>query len=124
MEKYAIFNTKKSFYQQRYNKQTLEIADYDMIANIKNNDEEFVSSLDNSLKDSMISGNIAEKCLSLYEPAFLEEQIMNNLTRRISMIINQFATQGIPRTRLEILPLGEKITPKGKTVLSFGINPD
>ena len=124
MEEYAIFNTKKSFYQQRYNKQTLEIADYDMIANIKNNDEEFVSYLDNSLKDSMTSGNIAEKCLSLYEPAFLEEQIMNNLNRRISMIINQFATQGVPRTRLEILPLGEKITPKGKTVLSFGINPE
>lgn len=121
MQEYALFNAKKSFYMAQNHKQTLEMSDYDQIGNIKNNNSDFAAYVEGQLKDSTSHATLAEKCLSLYEPAFLEQQINVNLERRNTMIINQFTTQGIPRNRLEILPVGDKKTPKGKTLLSFGI---
>ncbi len=37
------------------------------------------------------------------------------------MLKNYFATQGIDESSVEMLPVEDKKTPKGKSVLSFGV---
>ncbi|MBO4646488.1 MAG: DUF748 domain-containing protein [Bacteroidales bacterium] len=120
LREYALFNAKKEFYQQKHGGKQLTMEDYDNIREIKNTQNGFVSYVNGRISKE-VTGDIYDKCISLYDRTELEQQIKANVERRNNMLIQHFTSLGISRNRLETLPLGEKKTPPGKTIVSFNV---
>ena len=122
MQEYALFQAKREYYVKKHGTQNLSMEDFSKIGEIKNSDPHFIKYVDERLDGKKGLVEIKDKCVALYSRSDLESQINANLERRKQMIINQFTTQGIGTDRLKFLELGNKKTPKGKTLLSFGVD--
>lgn len=118
MREYALFNAKREYYVQKHPGQ-LTMEDFENILSIKATNSEFVAYVNGRAGDA--TGDIYDKCLSLYDKNVIRGQIDANIERRNQQIVNHLVTQGISRSRLKVLPLGNKKTPKGKTLVSFNI---
>lgn len=121
MREYALFNAKREFYVQKHPGQ-LKMEDFENIQKVKVTNPEFVSYVNGRAGDA--SGDIYDKCLSLYNGETIRQQIDANIERRNQQIVNQLVTQGVSSNRLKVLPLGNKKTPKGKTLVSFDVEMD
>lgn len=118
IEEYAIFNAKLEYFTQLNGKASIE--NYEEIYHIKNSDPKFLKYIEGRSGEKSV-GDIGSKCVALYDINEIERQIELNLQRREQQILKQFTTQGISASRLKFLPLGDKKTPKGKTLVSFGM---
>lgn len=121
IREYALFDVKCAYYKSNNNITNLSIDDYENISKIKNNAPDFIKYVNKQITKDVQSDDIYEKCLSLVNVEQMESQVKNNIERRNNMLIKHFTTQNIPMSQLEILPLGNKKTSKGKTLLSFGM---
>lgn len=121
MREYALFNAKREYYVQKHPGQ-LKMEDFENIQKVKVTNPDFVSYVNGRAGDA--TGDIYAKCLSLYNSETIRQQIDANIERRNQQIVNQLTTQGISRNRLKVLPLGDKKTPKGKTLVSFNVEMD
>lgn len=122
IQEYALFQAKRDYFVHKQGKQNLSMEDFSRIVEIKNTDPQFIKFVDERLTDKKGLIEIKEKCAALYDRSEIEKQINANLNMRKQMIINQFVTQGIAEEKLKFLELGNKKTPKGKTLLSFGVD--
>lgn len=120
MQEYALFSAKRDFYMRNRQGQQPTMADFEAIQEIKKTDKAFIDYVNGRAGES-VQGDIYAKCLSLYDQNIIKQQIDANVERRNQKIINQLTSQGIARNRLELLPLGNKKTPKGKTLVSFDV---
>ena len=121
INEYALFNAQKEFYMQKHSGQ-LTMEDFDNIRAIKPTNKEFVDYVNGRLSESTSTPiDIYEKCVALYDRQVLRQQIDANIERRNQQIVNHLATQGISRERVEVLGVGDKKTPKGKTLVSFSV---
>ena len=59
--------------------------------------------------------------LSTTDSVAIAEAIQRNVDHHDMMLKNYFATQGIDASNVEMLPVEDKKTPKGKSILSFGV---
>ena len=59
--------------------------------------------------------------LSTTDSLAVAEAIQRSVDHHNMMLKNYFATQGIDESSVEMLPVEDKKTPKGKSVLSFGV---
>ena len=59
--------------------------------------------------------------LSTTDSVAVAEAIQRNVDHHEMMLKNYFATQGIDASNVEMLPVEDKKTPKGKAILSFGV---
>jgi hypothetical protein len=59
--------------------------------------------------------------LSTTDSVAIAEAIQRNVAHHDMMLKNYFATQGIDASSVEMLPVEDKKTPKGKSILSFGV---
>lgn len=121
MREYALFNAKREYYVQKHPGQ-LKMEDFENIQKVKVTNPDFVSYVNGRAGDA--TGDIYAKCLSLYNSETIRQQIDANIERRNQQIVNHLVTQGISSSRLKVLPLGDKKTPKGKTLVSFNVEMD
>ena len=121
INEYALFNAQKEFYMQKHPGQ-LTMEDYDNIRSIKSNNKDFVEYVNSRLPESSdLQADIYTKCVAIYDQSVLRQQINANIEKRNQQIVNHLITQGISRSRIEVLSLGNKKTPKGKTLVSFSV---
>lgn len=119
VQEYALYNAKREYYISLNGQNAGN--NYEEILKIKNTDPKFIKYVDNRLGGN-VQAEIKDKCVGLYDIKEMGEQIDRNLKSREQQILNQFTMQGISADRITFLPLGDKSTPKGKTLLSFGVN--
>lgn len=119
VQEYALYNAKREYYISLNGQNAGN--NYEEILKIKNTDPKFIKYVDNRLGGN-VQAEIKDKCVGLYDIKEMGEQIDRNLKSREQQILNQFTMQGISADRVTFLPLGDKSTPKGKTLLSFGVN--
>ena len=121
IREYALFNAQREFYMQKHSGE-LTMEDFNNIRAIKPTNKEFVDYVNGRLSESSSTPiDIYDKCVALYDRQVLRQQIDANIERRNQQIVNHLATQGISRDRVDVLPLGDKKTPKGKTLVSFSV---
>ena len=121
INEYALFNAQKEFYMQKHPGQ-LTMEDFNNIRAIKPTNKEFVDYVNKRLEGNTSTPiDIYAKCVALYDRQVLRQQIDANIERRNQQIVNHLATQGIGRDRVDVLGLGDKKTPKGKTLVSFSV---
>lgn len=121
INEYALFNAQKEFYMQKHSGQ-LTMEDFNNIRAIKPTNKEFVDYVNKRLEGNTSTPiDIYAKCVALYDRQVLRQQIDANIERRNQQIVNHLATQGIGRDRVDVLELGDKQTPKGKTLVSFSV---
>ena len=121
INEYALFNAQKEYYMQKHPGQ-LTMEDFNNIRAIKPTNKDFVDYVNKRLEgNSSMPIDIYAKCVALYDRQVLRQQIDANIERRNQQIVNHLATQGIGRERVDVLPLGDKKTPKGKTLVSFSV---
>ena len=121
INEYALFNAQKEFYMQKHPGQ-LTMEDFNNIRAIKPTNKEFVDYVNKRLEGNTSTPiDIYAKCVALYDRQVLQQQIDVNIEKRNQQIVNHLATQGIGRDRVDVLPLGDKKTPKGKTLVSFSV---
>lgn len=121
INEYALFNAQKEFYMQKHSGE-LTMEDFNNIRAIKPTNKDFVDYVNKRLEgNSSTPIDIYAKCVALYDRQMLRQQIDANIERRNQQIVNHLATQGISRERVDVLPLGDKKTPKGKTLVSFSV---
>ena len=121
INEYALFNAQKEFYMQKHSGE-LTMEDFNNIRAIKPTNKDFVDYVNGRLTDSTSAPiDIYAKCVALYDRQVLQQQINANIERRNQQIVSHLATQGIGRDRVEVLGLGDKKTPKGKTLVSFSV---
>lgn len=121
INEYALFNAQKEFYMQKHPGQ-LTMEDFNNIRAIKPTNKEFVDYVNKRLEgNTSMPVDIYAKCVALYDKNVLQQQIDVNIEKRNQQIVNHLATQGISRDRVDVLPLGDKKTPKGKTLVSFSV---
>ena len=121
INEYALFNAQKEFYMQKHPGQ-LTMEDFNNIRAIKPTNKEFVDYVNKRLEGNTSTPiDIYAKCVALYDRQVLQQQIDANIERRNQQIVNHLATQGIGRDRVDVLGLGDKKTPKGKTLVSFSV---
>lgn len=121
INEYALFNAQKEFYMQKHPGQ-LTMEDFNNIRAIKPTNKEFVDYVNKRLEgNTSMPVDIYAKCVALYDKNVLQQQINVNIEKRNQQIVNHLATQGISRDRVDVLPLGDKKTPKGKTLVSFSV---
>ncbi|MBP5557394.1 MAG: DUF748 domain-containing protein [Bacteroidales bacterium] len=121
INEYALFNAQKEFYMQKHPGQ-LTMEDFNNIRAIKPTNKEFVDYVNKRLEGNTSTPiDIYAKCVALYDHKVLQQQIDANIERRNQQIVNHLATQGIGRDRVDVLGLGDKKTPKGKTLVSFSV---
>ncbi len=121
INEYALFNAQKEFYMQKHSGE-LTMEDFNNIRAIKPTNKDFVDYVNKRLEgNSSTPIDIYAKCVALYDRQMLRQQIDANIERRNQQIVNHLATQGIGRERVDVLPLGDKKTPKGKTLVSFSV---
>lgn len=121
INEYALFNAQKEFYMRKHSGE-LTMEDFNNIRAIKPTNKEFVDYVNGRLPEGVTpQSDIYTKCVSLYDKQVLRQQIHANIEKRNQQIVNHLATQGIGRDRVDVLPLGNKKTPKGKTLVSFSV---
>lgn len=121
INEYALFNAQKEFYMQKHPGQ-LTMEDFNNIRAIKPTNKDFVDYVNKRLEGNTSTPiDIYAKCVALYDRQVLRQQIDANIERRNQQIVNHLATQGIGRERVDVLGLGDKKTPKGKTLVSFSV---
>lgn len=121
INEYALFNAQKEFYMQKHPGQ-LTMEDFNNIRAIKPTNKEFVDYVNKRLEGNTSTPiDIYAKCVALYDRQVLRQQIDANIERRNQQIVNHLATQGVGRDRVDVLELGDKKTPKGKTLVSFSV---
>ncbi|MCR5115645.1 MAG: DUF748 domain-containing protein [Bacteroidales bacterium] len=121
ISEYALFNAKRDFYLQKHPGKQLGIEDFQAIQEIKPTQRAFVSYVNSRMTDTT-SADIRVKCRTLYDVEQLRQQVEANVERRNQQVVGHLVSQGVAADRVEVLPLGKKKTPKGKTLLSFGID--
>ncbi|MCQ2263613.1 MAG: DUF748 domain-containing protein [Bacteroidales bacterium] len=122
LREYALFNAKRDFYIQEHPGKSLTLEDFTSIQELKITNQKFVSYVNG--RAAGVSGDIYAKCLSLYDNNTLRQQIDANIERRNQQIVNHLVSQGVSASRLTVLPLGNKHTPKGKTLVAFDVKVD
>lgn len=121
INEYALFNAQKEYYMQKHPGQ-LTMEDFNNIRAIKPTNKDFVDYVNKRLEGNTSTPiDIYAKCVALYDRQVLRQQIDANIERRNQQIVNHLATQGIGRDRVDVLGLGDKKTPKGKTLVSFSV---
>lgn len=121
INEYALFNAQKEFYMQKHSGQ-LTMEDFNNIRAIKPTNKDFVDYVNKRLEGNTSTPiDIYAKCVALYDRQVLRQQIDANIERRNQQIVNHLVTQGISRERVDVLELGDKKTPKGKTLVSFSV---
>ncbi len=121
INEYALFNAQKEYYMQKHPGQ-LTMEDFNNIRAIKPTNKDFVDYVNKRLEGNTSTPiDIYAKCVALYDRQVLRQQIDANIERRNQQIVNHLATQGIGRDRVDVLELGDKKTPKGKTLVSFSV---
>lgn len=121
INEYALFNAQKEYYMQKHPGQ-LTMEDFNNIRAIKPTNKDFVDYVNKRLEGNTSTPiDIYAKCVALYDRQVLRQQIDANIERRNQQIVNHLATQGIGRDRVDVLELGDKQTPKGKTLVSFSV---
>lgn len=121
INEYALFNAQKEYYMQKHPGQ-LTMEDFNNIRAIKPTNKDFVDYVNKRLEGNTSTPiDIYAKCVALYDRQVLRQQIDANIERRNQQIVNHLATQGISRDRVDVLELGDKQTPKGKTLVSFSV---
>ena len=121
INEYALFNAQKEYYMQKHPGQ-LTMEDFNNIRAIKPTNKDFVDYVNKRLEGNTSTPiDIYAKCVALYDRQVLRQQIDANIERRNQQIVNHLATQGIGRERVDVLGLGDKKTPKGKTLVSFSV---
>ena len=94
---------------------------YSAAAAIKDSDNKFQKYVEKRLDDASANGDLGSKCLKLYDLSTIDSHINKNIERRNEHILSVFTTQGIAADRIQMMPLGDKATPKGKTIVSFNV---
>ena len=94
---------------------------YSAAAAVKNTDNKFQKYVEKRLEGAAVSGDLGDKCMKLYSLETIDSHINKNIERRNDHILSVFTTQGIPAERIQMMPLGDKETPKGKTLVSFNV---
>lgn len=121
IREYALFNAQREFYMRKHSGE-FTMEDFNNIRAIKPTNKEFVDYVNGRLSESSSTPiDIYDKCVALYDRQVLRQQIDANIERRNQQIVNHLATQGIGRERVDVLGLGDKKTPKGKTLVSFSV---
>lgn len=115
---YATFAAKMDFCRQMG---LTDEALFNAVVATQDRDPHFEEYVDGRLLDNPVVGDIYKKCVALYDVAELDAKINANIERRNQQIISVLSTQGISADRIELMPLGEKTPPKGKTVVSFNV---
>lgn len=118
-KEYALFSAKMDYCRQSGTANGPAL--FNAAAAIKNSDAKFQKYVDNQIENSSSYNDLSEKCLSLYSLETINSHVNENIERRNKHIISVFTTQGIDASRIHIMPLGNKVPPKGKTMVSFNI---
>ena len=118
-KEYAIFSAKMDYCRQ--NGTADGPALYNAASSVKNSDNKFQKFVEQRLNGTTVSGDIGDKCLKLYNLEEIDARINKNIERRNEHILSVFTTQGIAADRIQMMPLGDKSTPKGKTIVSFNV---
>lgn len=118
-KEYAIFSAKMDYCRQ--NGTDGGPALYNAAASVKNSDNKFQKFVEQRLEGTSVSGDLGDKCLKLYNLEEIDARINKNIERRNEHILSVFTTQGIAADRIKMMPLGDKSTPKGKTIVSFNV---
>ena len=118
-KEYAIFSAKMDYCRQ--NGTADGPALYSAAAAVKNTDNKFQKYVEKRLEGAAVSGDLGDKCMKLYSLETIDSHINKNIDRRNDHILSVFTTQGIPAERIQMMPLGDKETPKGKTLVSFNV---
>ena len=116
---YAVFSAKMDYCRQNG---TADGPALFAAANaVKDSDSKFQKYVDRRLDGEASNGDLASKCLKLYDVNVIDTHIDQNIQRRNEHILSVFTTQGIAADRIKMMPLGDKTTPKGKTLVSFNV---
>ena len=118
-KEYAIFSAKMDYCRQ--NGTADGPALFNAAASVKNSDNKFQKYIEKRLDGTSVNGDLGDKCLKLYGVETIDSYINKNIERRNEHILSVFTTQGIAAERIQMMPLGDKVTPQGKTVVSFNI---
>lgn len=118
-KEYAIFAAKMDYCRQ--NGTADGPALYNAAAAVKNSDNKFQKYVEKRLDGATVNGDLGDKCLKFYNLEEIDARINKNIERRNEHILSVFTTQGIAADRIQMMPLGDKATPKGKTLVSFNV---
>lgn len=118
-KEYALFSAKMDYCRQ--NGTADGPALYNAATAVKNSDNKFQKYVEKRLDGTTVSGDLGDKCLKLYNLETIDSHINKNIERRNEHILSVFTTQGIAADRIKMMPLGDKSTPKGKTLVSFNV---
>ena len=118
-KEYAIFSAKMDYCRQ--NGTADGPALFNAAAAVKNSDNKFQKYVEKRLEGTSVSGDLGDKCLKLYDLETINSHINKNIERRNEHILSVFTTQGIAADRIQMMPLGDKATPKGQTIVSFHV---
>ena len=118
-KEYALFLAKMDFCRQNGTEDGPAL--YNAAAAVKNSDNKFQKYVESRLEGTSVKGDISDKCLKIYNLEDIDNRINKNIERRNEHILSVFTTQGIAAERIQIQPLGDKATPKGKTLVSFNV---
>ncbi|MBQ7735535.1 MAG: DUF748 domain-containing protein, partial [Bacteroidales bacterium] len=118
-KEYALFSAKMDYCRQ--NGTADGPALFNAAAAVKNSDSKFQKYVEKQLDGASVNGDLGDKCLKLYDLGTIDSHINKNIERRNEHILSVFTTQGIPAERIQMMPIGDKPTPKGKTIVSFNV---
>lgn len=116
---YAIFSAKMDYCKQ--NGTADGPALYSAASAVKDSDNKFQKYVEKRLEGAPANGDLGSKCLKLYDLNVIDSYINKNIERRNEHILSVFTTQGIAADRIKMMPMGDKATPKGKTLVSFNV---
>ena len=118
-KEYALFSAKMDYCRQNGTEDGPAL--YNAASAVKNSDNKFQKYVESRLDGASVKGEIGDKCLKLYNIEDIDNRIDKNVERRNEHILSVFTTQGIAAERIQMQPLGDKATPKGKTLVSFNV---
>ena len=118
-KEYALFSAKMDYCRQ--NGTADGPALYNAASAVKNSEPKFQKYVEKQLDGASVNGDLGDKCLKLYNLETIDSRINQNIERRNEHILSVFTTQGIPADRIQMMPIGDKTTPKGKTIVSFNV---
>ena len=116
---YAIFSAKMDYCRQSGTADGPAL--YNAASAVKDSDNKFQKYVESRQGGASASGDLGDKCLNIYDLNVIDSYINKNIERRNEHILSVFTTQGIAADRIKMMPLGEKDTPKGKTLVSFNV---
>lgn len=118
-KEYALFSAKMDYCRQNGTEDGPAL--FNAAAAVKNSDNKFQKYVESRLEGASVKGDIGDKCLKIYNLEDIDNRINKNIERRNEHILSVFTTQGIAAERIQMQPLGDKATPKGKTIVSFNV---